>query len=85
MYIFENGKEILVVPEEMQRETIRKIHERGHFAAWNTEESARQEFHKAGLRKNVESVCANCVECLLYNRKQGKAKVFLNEIPKEDL
>lgn len=64
----------------MQREIMRQIHERGHFAASNTEELVRQEVHIAGLRQNVESVCTNCVECFLYNRKQGKAERFLNLI-----
>lgn len=38
----------------------------------------------AGLRKKVGTVIAKYVECIFYNRKQGKAEGFLNSVPKKD-
>lgn len=34
---FTNGKELLVVPERLQREIIREVHNWGHFVAAKTE------------------------------------------------
>lgn len=61
----ENGKDMFVVPEEMYREYIRKIHERGHYSVSKTENLVKQEFYIAALMKKLETVIANSLDCIL--------------------
>lgn len=36
------------------------------------------------LKKKVKVFIANCITCILSNRKEGRQEGFLNPIPKED-
>ena len=78
-----NDKEILVVPEAMQVEVVKNCHSLGHFAITKTEDLKR-DYYFPNLKKCVETVVNNCIECILVNKKRGKAEGFLNPIPKED-
>ena len=60
-------------------------HSRGHFSVKRTEDAVAQEFYIPKLTKKVESVIANCVLCILGNKKTGKQEGFLNPLPKGDI
>ncbi|GFY54922.1 transposon Tf2-6 polyprotein [Trichonephila inaurata madagascariensis] len=68
----------------MQTEIIKIIHEKGHFSVAKTEEVVKQEFFIPNLNKLAQQVIANCVPCILANRKLGKREGFLNPIPKDE-
>ncbi|GFS58341.1 transposon Tf2-9 polyprotein [Trichonephila clavipes] len=84
LYKFVNGCELIVAPSGMQTEIIKIIHEKGHFSAAKTEEVVKQEFFIPNLNKLAQQVIANCVPCILANRKSGKREGFLNPIPKDE-
>ncbi|GFT33556.1 transposon Tf2-6 polyprotein [Trichonephila clavipes] len=77
LYKFVNGR------EGMQIEIIKIIHEKGHFSVAKTE-VVKQEFFIPNLNKLAQQVIANCVPCILANRKSGKREGFLNPIPKDE-
>ncbi|GBN40299.1 hypothetical protein AVEN_247497-1 [Araneus ventricosus] len=35
------------------------------------------------MRKRVENIISNCIECILVNKKRGGGERFLNPLPKE--
>lgn len=76
---------LIVVPEDMQIQVIRRAHERGHFGVTKTEEIVKQDFWFESLREKVERVVASCFDCILAERKHGKQEGFLYTIEKGDL
>ncbi|GFU60760.1 blastopia polyprotein [Trichonephila clavipes] len=62
-------QELLVVPERMQANVIKKVHSFRHFAVTKTEELVRRDYCFPNMRKCVENVIKNCVECRLANKK----------------
>ncbi|GBN44773.1 Transposon Tf2-8 polyprotein [Araneus ventricosus] len=85
LYKYVDGRELIVVPRDMQTEIIKLAHEKGHFSAAKTEGVVKQEFFIPNLNKQVQNVIVNCVPCILTNKKSGKKDGFLNPIPKEDV
>ncbi|GFW16524.1 hypothetical protein TNCV_2351481 [Trichonephila clavipes] len=85
LYKISENQELLVVPEMMQVDVIKKAHSFGHFAATKTEELVKRDYYFPNMRRCIENVIKNCVECILVNKKRGKGEGFLNPIPKEDL
>lgn len=83
LFKFVDGREILVVPKTMHQEIIRIAHEKGHYAAKRTEEDVKQEYHIPDLTNKVKRVIANCVKCLVVNRKRGKKEGYLHPLFKE--
>ncbi|GFS55955.1 hypothetical protein TNCV_2564271 [Trichonephila clavipes] len=84
LYKFVNGRELVVAPSGMQTEIIKIIPEKGQFSVAKTEEVDKQEFFMSNLNKLAQQVIANCVPCILANRKSGKREGFLNPIPKDE-
>ncbi|GFW54589.1 transposon Tf2-11 polyprotein [Trichonephila clavipes] len=85
LYKISEDQELLVVPEMMQVDVIKKAHSFGHFAATKTEELVKRDYYFPNMRGCIENVIKNCVECISVNKKRGKGEGFLNPIPKEDL
>ncbi|GFX70452.1 transposon Tf2-11 polyprotein [Trichonephila clavipes] len=85
LYKISEDQELLVVPEMMQVDVIKKAHSFGHFAATKTEELVKRDYYFPNMRRCIENVIKNFVECILVNKKRGKGEGFLNPIPKEDL
>ncbi|GFT78224.1 transposon Tf2-9 polyprotein [Trichonephila clavipes] len=85
LYKFVNGRELIVAPSGMQTEIIKIIHEKGHFSVAKTEEIVKQEFFFPNLNKLSQQVIANCVPCILANRKSGKREGIINPIPKDEI
>ena len=82
LYKFKDGRELLVIPQDMQNEIILMAHDRGHFFVKHTEEPVKQEYSIPMLAKKTENVIANCVLCILGNKKAGKQEGFLNPLTK---
>lgn len=78
-----NGNDVIVVPETMQYDVIRKAHEQGHFKSKKMEEIIKKEFFIPQLSSKMERVIQNCVTCILSERKSGKKECLLNPIPKQ--
>ncbi|GFY60492.1 blastopia polyprotein [Trichonephila inaurata madagascariensis] len=84
-YKISDNQELLVVPEMMQVDVIKKAQSFGHFAATKTEELVKRDYYFLNMRKCIENAIKNCVEYTVVNKKMGKGEGFLNPIPKEDL
>lgn len=84
LYKYENGRELIVIPEGMEKEIIKTAHEKGHFAVAKTKDIIKREFYIPKLNSKVEDVIAHCIPCILANKKAGKKEGMLHPIPKED-
>ena len=84
LYRLVNDLELLVVPKGMQREVIRTIHEKGHFAHKKMKELLRQEYYIRKLDDKIAFHISNCVQCILSNRKRGKQEGELHPITKHE-
>ncbi|GFW11451.1 transposon Tf2-6 polyprotein [Trichonephila clavipes] len=85
LYKIENDNDVLVVPQQMQTEIVKNIHSKGHIGINITESMIKQSFYFPNVRKCVENVINNCIECILVNKKRGKGEGLLNPIPKENI
>jgi len=85
IYRCSQGYEQIVVPRAMQNEVIKSAHEKGHFAAKRTEEEVKREFFIPDLHIKVERCLANCLKCVLINKKSGKQEGYLHSLNKGDL
>lgn len=85
LYKIVNDEEVLVVPEMMQVEVVKKCHSLGHFSVAKTEDVVKRDFYFPNIKKCIENVVKSCIECILVNKKRGKGEGFLNPIPKEDI
>lgn len=84
LYKLVDGYEVLVVPDSMQDGIIKDTHENGHFASKKVEEQLKQHFYIPNLKDKIARCIANCVPCILTNRKRGKQEGLLHPLPKED-
>ena len=84
--LFKNidGRDLLVVPADMEANIIKSAHERGHFAVKRTQEILQQNFFIPKLKSKIEHCLQNCVTCILTNRKRGKLDGPLHPIEKDD-
>ncbi|GBM15414.1 hypothetical protein AVEN_199667-1 [Araneus ventricosus] len=85
LYLQDGVRELIVVPEAMEMESIREIHNKGHFAAQKTEDLLKRDFYISNVKKKIEPVIMNYVECILCKGKRGKGKGLLNPIPKDNI
>lgn len=85
LYKFINGRDLLVIPDLMQNEIIRMVHNRGHSSAKRTENTIQEEYFIPDLKKKIESNIANCVPCIVANRKAGKQEGHLHPLLKGDI
>lgn len=84
LYKLVDGFEVLVVPKGMQREIIRRVHEKGHFAFKKVEELIKRDYYIPKLNDKIEFHIANCVQCIVSNRKRGKQEGELHPIRKNE-
>lgn len=78
-----DGNIVIVVPEQMQLSLVRKAHEQGHFKQKKLEAIICKEFFIPSLKARIDDVVANCVDCILIEKKNGKMEGKLHPIPKE--
>lgn len=85
-YVIENGVlykgQKLVVPNGMEHDVIKKVHEKGHFAKKKMMELIDQDYHIRDLSRKIEEFMVTCIPCLLATRKSGKQEGFLQCIDK---
>lgn len=74
------GGHLLVVPEQMQDDVIRRCHEQGHFGATKTQQLNSRDNWFQGIKDKVQRVIQNCVSCILAQRKQGKLEGILHPL-----
>lgn len=80
IFKYQNGRELLAVPEAMENEVIKN----GHFGVNKVEESVKQQFYIEKAKEKIQSVINNCVSCILAERKRGKSEGLLYSIDKGD-
>lgn len=85
LYKIVNDQEVLVVPEILQVEVVKKSHSLGHFSIAKTEELVKRDYYFPNMKKCIENVVHSCIECILVNKKRGKGEGFLNPISKENV
>lgn len=85
LYKWANGDNLLVVPRQIQKEVIRSVHEKGHINAQKVETMVKRDYFIERLSQKVSAVIANCVACILADRKKGKKDGLLNPIDKGDV
>lgn len=76
---------LIVVPKLMQHGILRKIHDQGHFSQQKMEKLIKRKSHIPQLHEKMRDVVQNCIQCILAERKGGKAEGMLHPIPKYDL
>lgn len=85
LYKQEAGRDLIVLPDKLAENIIRKCHEdNGHFGAEKLEQILRQQYSITKLGEKVKKCISNCVVCLISDRKRGKKEGQLHPIPKED-
>jgi len=86
LYKYKDRRKLLVVSQDMQTEIIQIAHSGGaHFSVKRTEENVKQEFYIPMLTKKTEKMIANCIPCILRNKKARKQEGFLNPLNKSDI
>lgn len=84
IYKYDDGQELLVIPKAMQTAIIKRVHKDGHFATKKTQEVIRRDFYIPKLKEKIQGVIANCIPCILGNRKEGKKEGLLHPITKQE-
>lgn len=92
-YVVENGllmkrvanKNVIVLPSCMYMETIRRVHENGHFGIKKMTESINEDFYIPKLKEKLEKFVECCVPCILAEKKRGRKEGELIPIPKGDV
>lgn len=82
LYKLIDDVELLVIPQEMQKVIIKQAHERGHFGVKKTKELISKEHFIPELETQIRNIIANCVQCVVSNRKQGKREGELHPLSK---
>lgn len=75
----------LVIPRNMERDIIQKVHSKGHFSIKKMKELINKDYYIKGLDKKIEDFILTCIPCLLATKKEGKQEGFLNPIEKESI
>lgn len=84
IYEVADGQNLLLIPNRMQTEVIRSVHNIGHFRIAKTKELIKKDYSINNLENKITEVISHCVPCILVNRKQGKQEGFLQNIDKGD-
>ncbi|GFU76719.1 retrovirus-related Pol polyprotein from transposon 17.6 [Trichonephila clavipes] len=79
LYIYLNGRELIVTPKAMEAELIKLIHENGDFSVGKTEEIVKQKFFIPNLTNVVKKIKTVSAESALEKLKQQQ-KTFGNPI-----
>ena len=59
IYKFVGGRELLVIPKDMQTEIIKDAHEKGHTGVKNTEKHIEENFYIPKLRNKIDQIIMN--------------------------
>lgn len=76
-------KLLFCVPVSMEHQIIHKYHDEfGHVGAEKTSQLISQNYFIPQLNKKVREYIINCLTCIAYSPKTGKAEGTLHNIPK---
>lgn len=89
-YAIENGivmkkvgdRSVVVLPLSMYYDTIRRVHENGHFATKKMMETIQEDYYIPKLKDKIDNYIECCVPCILSEKKKGKKEGMLR--PKGD-
>lgn len=84
LYCKVDNDDLIVIPDAMQHEIIKKAHDIGHFRTQKMSDLIRREFYIPKLKEKCEEYVRNCIQCILADRKQTRKEGLLNPIPKGD-
>lgn len=85
LYRQQQGRNLIVLPEKLADNVIRKCHEdNGHFGKQKIEQLLKQQYEIENLEEKVRNCINNCLICLIADRKRGKKEGWLHPIPKDD-
>lgn len=85
VYRQHEGEELLMVPKAMQMQIIAKSHGEGHLSRRKMGELIKKDYYIPKLTQKIDKYVANCISCILTNRKQGKQEGYLHPIQKEEM
>lgn len=85
LYRETDNNTLIVVPQAMQMQIIRRAHEQGHFGINKTEALVKVDYWIPNLRTKVEKLITNCISCILAEKKHGKQECFLHPIEKSSV
>ena len=71
----------VVIPERLQRDTIRAAHSMGHFGMTKTKQMLRNKYWFPTLNSMVENIISKCFQCQLISDEQKQEPVKPTEIP----
>lgn len=85
IYKIHQGRQLLVINEDLAENIIRKCHEEnGHFGADKVADIVKQQYYCEHLSDLIHKWISNCLVCIISDKKRGKKEGFLHPIPKED-
>ena len=73
------------VPKCMQDEVIQVTHRKRHLSARRKGELVKGAYYIPELNPKVVRFIANCLECILANKKGGKQEGYFHHLPKPDV
>lgn len=82
LYKIIDDEPLLVVPNCMQTQVVKRTNECSHFGVVKTESLVKKYFWFQGMHGKVEQIVKKCVDCILAEKKHGKQEGMLNVIDK---
>lgn len=84
LYNVVDGNDLLVIPRNMRKQIVDDAHNEGHYGVQRTIHGIKQKYWISHLEILVKRHIANCVKCILHNKKLGRQEGFLSPIDKGD-
>lgn len=85
VYRKSNDKLLFYVPQKLENEIIRKYHEIGHGGVSKTCELMKRCYYFPNMMEKCNDFIKSCLQCLVYEPKNGKKEGFLNLYEKYDV
>lgn len=82
-----HGENLLfLVPQQMEKHVLFRYHnEMGHIGAGKMVDIIRQTYWFSHIREKCEDHIKNCLKCISFSPRSGKAEGYLNPIPKGNI
>ncbi|CAG4942267.1 unnamed protein product [Colias eurytheme] len=80
--LFKGEKKLLVIPKNMEKEVLKRVHSNGHFSKKKMKQLIEQDYYIKEVDRKIEDFIVTCIPCLLATKKEGKQEGFLNPIEK---
>lgn len=83
--LYKGSRKLLVIPKQLEKEIIMRVHGNGHFSQRKMKELINQDYYIKDLDNKMKEFVISCIPCLLSTKKEGKQEGFLNPIGKESI